>query len=268
MITQSFKRVAEFVNHLHARGRYTFPRTEAAASVDTSERGLTLALNRLSKGGRIVMLRRGFYVIVPQEYALHGLPPAAMVIEDLMAFLGHDYYVGLLTAAALHGAAHQQPQEFQVVCSQQIPIIRKKGVRIRFFVRKNAGAGLCVSKRTETGDIPVSSPELTALDLVAYARNIGGLDHVATVIAELSEVMTDQGLLRECMSYENRSAAQRLGYILTEVLSCAALAQPLGEWIDQLAPSRIALDTGEARVGCQCVMPWRVLRNTDIECEV
>ena len=36
-------------------------------------------------------------------------------IDDLMRFHHVPYYVGLLSAAALHGAAHQQPQEFQVV---------------------------------------------------------------------------------------------------------------------------------------------------------
>lgn len=36
-----------------------------------------------------------------------------------MKFLGQPYYVGLLSAAALHGAAHHQPQEFQVVTNKQ-----------------------------------------------------------------------------------------------------------------------------------------------------
>ena len=41
--------------------------------------------------------------------------PADWFIAELMQFLDLPYYVGVLSAAALHGAAHQQAQEFHVV---------------------------------------------------------------------------------------------------------------------------------------------------------
>ena len=68
-----------------------------------SEVALDSALRRQRQRGRIVSPRRGFYVIVPQEYALAGSPPPSWFIDELMAYLGQPYYVGLLSAAALHG---------------------------------------------------------------------------------------------------------------------------------------------------------------------
>ena len=58
------------------------------------------------------MPRRGFYLIVDPGHRELGALPATAWIDDLMRFHGVPYYVGLLTAAALHGAAHQQPMAF------------------------------------------------------------------------------------------------------------------------------------------------------------
>ena len=43
------------------------------------------------------------------ENRVAGAPPASWYIDDFMKAIGAPYYVGVLTAAALHGAAHQQP---------------------------------------------------------------------------------------------------------------------------------------------------------------
>ena len=39
----------------------------------------------------------------------------------MMAHLHRGYYVALLTAAAMHGAAHQAPQSFQVITEKDVP---------------------------------------------------------------------------------------------------------------------------------------------------
>ena len=109
------KTLAAFVEDLQARGRYTFTRAEGASGKDRSDVALEAALRRLKRRGRIASPRRGFYVLVPVEYREAGCPPANWFIDDLMRFLKQPYYVGLLSAAAIHGAAHQQPMVFQVV---------------------------------------------------------------------------------------------------------------------------------------------------------
>ncbi len=107
-----------YVERLLARGRHTFTRDEAETALESSTVAAYHSLRRLQKAGWLVMPRRGFYLIVDPEYReLGALPPAAW-IDDLMTFHGTPYYVGLLSAASLHGAAHQQPMEFQVVADE------------------------------------------------------------------------------------------------------------------------------------------------------
>src|SRR6266496_3549594 len=104
------KSLSDLVDAFQATGRYVLRREEA----------LKKAARRLAAKGRIAIPRRGFFVIVPIEYRSAGAPPPSWFIDELMRFHGHPYYVGLLSAAALHGAGHQQPQEFQVVTNAQL----------------------------------------------------------------------------------------------------------------------------------------------------
>src|SRR5450756_2468572 len=113
--TQSPEEVSSFIDQLQATGRYTFSVADVQAALPASEIALDNAIRRLDKAGRIVTPRRGFYVIVPTEYRAAGSPPPSWFVDDLMHFLGQPYYVGLLSAAAIHGASHQQPMEFQVI---------------------------------------------------------------------------------------------------------------------------------------------------------
>src|SRR3990170_3982800 len=125
-----------YVEGLLAHGRHTFTREEAEASLKSSTIATYHSLRRLQKRGWLAMPRRGFYLIVDPEHRQLGALPATAWIDDLMRFHGISYYVGLLSAAAMHGAAHQQPQEFQVVAGAVLRPLTVGRVRIRFFFRR------------------------------------------------------------------------------------------------------------------------------------
>ncbi|MFT4155529.1 type IV toxin-antitoxin system AbiEi family antitoxin domain-containing protein, partial [Parafilimonas sp.] len=139
-------------------------------------------MDRLSEKEKIVSVFKGYYVIVSPQYFSKGILPFALFIDGLMKFLERKYYVGLLNAAALHGAAHQQPQEYFVVT--EYPVLRptnKKGIKINYIsTRQLPPATLIEKKKTETGYINVSNPVLTAIDLVNYEKRIGGLSRAVT----------------------------------------------------------------------------------------
>src|SRR5690606_2826851 len=84
-----------------------------------------------------------------------------VVIDDIMRFLDQPYYVGLLTAAAIHGAAHHRPQEFQVVTDRPTRQITVGRVRIRFVQKCTIHEAAVQEVKTETGTMPVSTPEET-----------------------------------------------------------------------------------------------------------
>ena len=132
-----YSALSKFADSLQGKGRYAFQRAEALGALSVSDEALQTAARRLAAKKRLVIPRRGFYVIVPLEYQTAGAPPPDWFIDDLMKFQERPYYVGLLSAAALHGSAHQQPQEFQVVTDASVRVTQAGRARIRFFMKRH-----------------------------------------------------------------------------------------------------------------------------------
>ena len=175
--------VRTYIDRLQSSGQYSFRKSDIHQRLKLSNSAINAALNRLIKKHRIALIRQGFYTIIPLEYRNMGILPAAWFINQLMDYLGQPYYVALLSAAAIHGAAHQQPQEFQVITDQSIRTIHADGLRIRFFKKSNADFKKGIQQvKTESGYIDVSCPELTAFDLIRYVKGVGGIDRVSSVL--------------------------------------------------------------------------------------
>jgi len=70
-------------------------------------------------------------VIIPPHYASRGVVPPHYYIDRLMAHQNKPYYISLLSAAALLGAAHQRPQKFFVTYNppNEMSEISKRNVR-------------------------------------------------------------------------------------------------------------------------------------------
>ena len=163
--------LGHWVDGLQQRGIYTFLRSEAIQASGLSPEAVKKSLQRLTKRKRIAKVTDSFFVVVPTEYMAAGVPPAAWFIHQLMEARRRPYYVGLLSAASLHGASHHQPQEFQVftnAASRPITIARQ---RIHFFAKRSIEKTPVLDIKTPTGMIHVSTPEATALDLVRFFQS-------------------------------------------------------------------------------------------------
>ena len=206
---------SSYMTDLLSNGRVAFLRDEAHQALGVSHGALLDAAERQQRKQRLLNPRRGFYVIVPPQYLAWGAPPPSWYIDDLMRHVGRDYYVGLLKAAELHGATHQAVMEFQVITDIRLSKIRAGRSAIAFYYRKDmavVGEGID-DRQTDTGGMRISSVELTVLDLIRYSRAAGGLDNVATIIADLSDRI-DPGKLAALSPAFERSISQRLGYLL------------------------------------------------------
>src|SRR3546814_4401892 len=117
--------IEEDVNNTMAKGMYSFSWGKLKGNFDLSDKALYQALFRLSAKGKIALVRRGFYAIITPEYSRYGMLPPHLFIDDLMKSLNKRYYIGLFSAAALHGAAHQQPMEYYVLTEK--PALREIG---------------------------------------------------------------------------------------------------------------------------------------------
>jgi len=173
-----------FIEELLGQGRYTFAREEAGRRLGTAPAAAYMSLHRLVKAGRLVMPRSGFYVIVDPQHRSAGILPPEWFIHDLMKDVARPYYVGLLSAAQLHGAAHHRPQEFQVMISERaLRPVRAGNVLIRFHGKGPFACSRTQEVKTPTGIMMASTPETTAWDLVRYCKAAGGLDNVVTIIS-------------------------------------------------------------------------------------
>lgn len=258
----------EWIEQLQSRGRITFTYQEVIDGFPgKSENAIAQSLARVSQRGRVVSVYKGFYLIVPAEYAAREILPPILFINYLMEFLAKPYYVGLLSAAALYGAAHQQPQEFFVITNTKQLSTKKKGLKINYTIKKNIPSQFLDNRKTETGFVKVSSPELTAFDLVYYSNRIGGINRICTVLNELSESMETDKIEADLLMHFSVATIQRLGYILENVLNEALLANKIwGICKDQrLNFFRQPLNPDKKKSGHRTDSKWKIIINTKID---
>jgi predicted transcriptional regulator of viral defense system len=176
-------------------------------------------LYRLSSQRVIKSIYRGFYVIVPVQYAAKGEIPSLYYIDQLMSYIGKPYYISLLNAAELLGCAHQRPQQFYVTTIQPYATTSKsKNATLYWVYRKDIPESFLLTKNSETGTIRYSNAELTAIDIVQYTSHIGGLSRTATLLSELAEITDYENKIEELLQFTTTATLQRLGYLLDEIL--------------------------------------------------
>ena len=215
MTLQPRSSLAQYLTRLQSEGRVTFTRAEAIAALGITEAAFLKAAGRLQKRNMLLNPRHGFYVAVPAQFLSWGAPPPPWYIDALMRHEERPYYAGLLKAAELHGAAHQAVMEFQVITDRQLPKLRAGRSWITFHFRKELAAVMegVSERKTDTGTMKISSPELTALDLIRYLHVTGSIDAAATVLADLGASIDGGKLARLATRFE-RATIQRLGYLL------------------------------------------------------
>jgi predicted transcriptional regulator of viral defense system len=252
---------------LHIRlstSEYAFTVNELIEKFDLAETVIYQALNRLIRKRAIVKIRQGFYVVLPLDNTQTGVVSVYLYIDDLMKSLGKPYYLGLLGAASLHGAAHQAPMADYVVTTCPLPrnIVNKK-MKLYFIGKKELVAEGIMQKKGRTGYFNVSSPEQTAFDLLDQIRRFG-LDHISTVLQELHEAMRAPTLKKIAVLNNNTANIQRLGYILENFTENQKLADTLYKVLENRKYSPVGLSPLKGRKG-KIDKKWQIIINTQID---
>lgn len=263
----SYNYLEDYITEIRSKGRYVLTLEEVKAKFDLSDKAVNQALYRLKTKKKIAQIRKGIYAIITPEYLRQGMIPPALFIDDMMKSLGKDYYVGLLSAAALYGAAHQQPMEFFVITSKPaLRPIRNKKVKINFYVKKEWFQEDIRKIKTDAGDIKVSSPELTSLDLIYYQEGIG-LSRTLTVLEELASHMKPNLLNQAARRYPQITDVQRLGYLLGNILQLGPLSAPLTKLINEKKVQPVGLSTSRNREG-ELDEQWKIIKNIELESDI
>jgi predicted transcriptional regulator of viral defense system len=273
MISDSnYSRLEHWIEKCQSKGKLAFNLAELRQSFRSdTETALKRVLDRLSEKEKVVSIFKGYYIIIPPQYSSKGILPVAMFIDGLMKFLERKYYVGLLNAAALHGASHQQPQEYFVVT--EYPVMRptqRKGLKINYIsTRQLPPESLTEKKKTETGYITISNPLLTAIDLISYEKKIGGLNRASTVINELFETVKRNDVNEALINYASVSSLQRLGFVLDEILNKKEIADRILSLCKNagakfyLIPLKASGKNQKERINEK----WKLMINTEIEAD-
>lgn len=257
------------MNGLLAQGRHAFS-LEAIRKAFPNHSAIAIkyALKRLVDKGQLISIHKGYYLIISPQYKSRGVLPPSLYLDDFMKELGRPYYMGLLSAAAIHGAAHQQPQEFFVVTN--FPALRstqKKGLKINYISKSEMPVKLLDTRKTESGYLKISNPILTAVDLVQFSKRSGGMNRVATVLHELIEIIQPPSINEYLLEVAPLTVLQRLGYILEKVLNNSALAEALYTVLQKNNPVlfRTPLKASASVKGFLVDEKWKVIINTTIE---
>jgi len=255
------------INSLQAKGKLSFSLLELRNELSSySLDAIKQSLNRLSKKGKIVSVYKGFYVIIPPEYQHKKILPPELFLDELFKYLKRPYYLGLLSAATIHGASHQHAMESYVFINK--PPIRPtaiEGIKINYVVKSEFPEHGLEQRKTATGYLNISGPEMTALDLVEYQKRGGGLNRLTTILYELSESMQPDKLKLILKNKVPFAVIQRLGYILDVVLDKNEISVELKNYLLNKKIFRVPLKPNIKKGSFTVNSDWKIIENYKIE---
>lgn len=255
----------ELSDWLIGQGRHFISAAEAARVLSVEPESVSASLERARQAGKLVSVTKGGWVPVPAEYRSAGAPPPTHFVHQLMEHLGHRYYVGFLSAAAMYGASHQASMVLQVATPAKLRDRRVGRGRIRFVERSTAAGRPRRSHSVPTGRIWVSTPEVTVFDLVEVPQEGAGLSNVATVIGDLlAEGQLDPDALAVAGAVFPKAVVQRAGYLIdfmAHETGASFDTAPLHKLVEDARYRELSPSGGPGRRNPR----WRITANVRLE---
>lgn len=250
--------ISRLLDDLQGRGRLVTSLNDLVAMSGLTPLAVRRQLEHLVD--RVVRLpsRPSCFLIIPPEHRLRGAPPIANWLRDYYRLRQQPYYVGLLSAAAMHGSAQQAVQITQVITTVPTRALDLGHVHIEFHVKRRLADTPLAQIKGLAAPLAVSSPEATALDLMSFQKSVGGVARASDVIAGLLQAMTAEGW-RRALPLENTAVKQRMGYVL-EVLG----ANKYAKLVEASLPAklrRVPLQSATPSLGTGWQAPWQVEDN-------
>jgi predicted transcriptional regulator of viral defense system len=258
--------VVNLIKQLQGYEEYAFSWEELRSFSTAPDSTLKKELARLCKKKELINLRKGFYLILPPRYASLEKLPIQLYVHKLFKYIDKPYYVGLFSAASIHGASHQQIQkEYIITTSPALRGISKNNIQIEFFNSKKWNKSSIQNHKSDAGMYNVSSPALTAIDLIQNHHKLGGINRVLANIEELEEEITLDGLKTLLEWFPNISAIQRLGFILEELQVNEELTTTLFKHLQQRKHYPILLSNKKGQKAGSAGNRWKIDINIELD---
>jgi predicted transcriptional regulator of viral defense system len=261
--------IAAYISGLLGKEIYSFTWEELRLGISRSEVSLRRELSRLVEKREIINLRRGFYLILPPRYRSMGQLPLELYVDQLFEYLDKHYYIGLYSAARLHGASHQQiHQNYIVIPLPALLNIERNEIVVKFYTSANWPSKNIRQQKSDAGYFNVSSPALTAVDLLHYQTKLGGLNRVSTVLEELVEVIQEKDIIDLLSWYPHTRTLQRLGYHLEENHIDKIITQRIFDKINTKPFYPILLSPQKMQKAGAVDNRWKVFANQEKESDL
>ncbi len=255
-------RVSRFLDELQARGDLVVSVDQAAEQNTLSRIAAQRQLERLAPRTTRLPGRPSAFLIVGPEHRLRGAPPVAAWLDEYFRAQGQRYYVGLLSAAALHGSSAQALQVTQVLLRRPRRPIAVGKIHLDFHVKSKLESTPLTEITGLPAPLAVSSPEATALDLIAFSHRIGGIARVLEVILGLEGAMTGTGMRSALRAGVPVTVLQRIGYVF-EKLEFDLLANIVERALPKRFPPALLQAHGQRASG-PARAPWGIVENVPL----
>ena len=263
----------EYTKQLRSRGEQMFSTEDVMHALGASRSQVLNMISISKRKGEIASPFQGLYVPISAENRWIGCLPSDELVPLLMERLKTNYYVAFLSAAKYHGASHQKPMIFQVVCEKRMKNIVCGHVRIWFSYKKDVSK-IPVQKRVvTTGYLNVSTPEATAMDIINYPKHSIGINNIATVLSELIEEIDVPKLIEMADISGQKAWIQRMGYILENIDTMAEkhkknIIYALKKYLSNKKTFYMPLSSVNPKSGFSRDKKWKIIENTTVDSDL
>ena len=278
--------IRKWIQSLEEKGIYSFSMQELKEVFPLlKEKTILNTLGTLKKQGKLLPLWNGIYSIVrfvdignaTDNKAIREEGKPYFYIETLMQHLKREYYVALLSAVEVHLSPKEALQANEITVITSLPPLRdsfRGQGKIRYFVKKDIKnlREIGVKRKTlpfsiKERTLRVASLELTAVDLLLYEKEIGGIQKAVEVIQRIKNHLSWQELPTEVILSTPVSIFQRLGYVLSFIKE-EELAERLKERVLSTGKKfrRTLLKTDIPEKGGEPFCPiWKIVVNISLQ---
>ena len=278
--------IRKWIQSLEEKGIYSFSMQELKEVFPLlKEKTILNTLGTLKKQGKLLPLWNGIYSIVRfvdignaiDNKAIREEGKPYFYIETLMQHLKREYYVALLSAVEVYLSPKEALQANEITVITSLPPLRdsfRGQGKIRYFVKKDIKnlREIGVKRKTlpfsiEERTLRVASLELTAVDLLLYEKEIGGIQKAVEVIQRIKNHLSWQELPTEVILSTPVSIFQRLGYVLSFIKE-EELAERLKERVLSTGKKfrRTLLKTDVPEKGGEPFCPiWKIVVNISLQ---
>lgn len=219
------------IQTLYEKDKVIFNIKDTQAIINKDERATADLLSELVKRNLISRLKRGKYIIIPQEIGSVKKYVGNWFIAAKEIVNSREYYISFYSAMDFWGmVTHPVNKIFISTPKRQMIPKEMKGFLKFVFVDKKFIFGIVEKWIDKQKKVRFSDIEKTILDCLFHPEHCGGIAEIATGIYLVRNKIDYKKLIQYVEKYNKNVIAKRLGYIL-EILGISIIRKDLKKYI-------------------------------------